>query len=179
MDIIDLSRMQVSTDVSEIDIGRVKIGQEVLIRPRSAPDTLLHGRVESISSLARPGDVWRRGAIPGKKMFRMLIAVNESRPDLLRPGMTVDYEVVEQRLEDVVTVPIQAIQTTTRGPSVFVRRGEQFEVRPVKTGLRNDNRVVITQGLKGNEVIALRRPPLERILPPAARPGEGDGKAKN
>lgn len=179
MDIIDLSKMRVSTDVSEIDIGRVKIGQEVLIRPRPAPDTLLHGRVESISSLARSGDVWRRGAIPGKKMFRMLIAVNESRPDLLRPGMTVDYEVVERRLEGVITVPIQAVQKTTRGPAVFVRRGERFVVKPVKTGVRNDNRIAITQGLKGNEVVALRRPPIELIERPVAKPGEGDGgKAK-
>jgi multidrug efflux pump subunit AcrA (membrane-fusion protein) len=163
MDIIDLTQMRVVTDVSEIDIGRVRIGQEVLVRPRSAPDTLLHGRVHSISSLARAGDAWRRGAIPGKKLFRMVIAVKESRPDLLRPGMTVDYEVVERRVEGVVTVPIQAIQKTTQGAAVFVRRGERFLVRPVKTGLRNDTRITITQGLKGGEVIALRRPPLERI----------------
>jgi multidrug resistance efflux pump len=175
MDIIDLTKMRVVTEVSEIDVSRVSVGQEVLIRPRSAPDTLLHGQVRSISSLARPGDVWRRNAIPGKKTFRMVIAVKESRPDLLRPGMTVDYEVVEKRLEGVVTVPIQAVQKSARGPAVFVRRGRQFVAKPVTTGLRNDNRVTITRGLKGGETIALQRPPLSLIQRPAAKKPAGSG----
>jgi cobalt-zinc-cadmium efflux system membrane fusion protein len=179
MDIIDLNKMRVVTDVSEIDIGRVKLDQEVHIRPRSAPDTVLHGRVRSISSLARPGDIWRRNAIPGKKNFRLLIAVTESRPDLLRPGMTVDYEVVEKRIAGVVSVPIQSVFKTSRGPSVFVRRGERYEARPVQLGVRNDNRVVIRRGLKGNEVIAVQRPPLELLETPAkAKPHRPKATAK-
>jgi HlyD family secretion protein len=170
MDIIDLARMRIVTNVSEMDISRVRAGQPVLIRPRSAPDTLLHGRVQSISSLARTGDVWRRNAIPGKKMFRMVVTVNENRPDLLRPGMTADYEVVEQRLAGVVTVPIQAVFRTSQGPAVFVKRGGRFHVRPVRTANRNDNRIVIARGLKGNEVIALERPPLELLDTGARKP---------
>jgi HlyD family secretion protein len=183
MDIIDLSRMRIVASVSEIDISRVRVGQPVLIRPRSAPDALLHGRVQSISSLARVGDVWRRNAIPGKKMFRMVVTVTETRPDMLRPGMTADFEVVEQRLAGVVTVPIQAVFRTSQGPAVFVKRAGRFRVRPVKTGNRNDNRVVVVRGLKGNEVIALERPPMELLEisgtgPAAARKTSGQAERK-
>jgi multidrug resistance efflux pump len=163
MDIIDLSRMRIVTNVSEMDIGRVRKGMPVRIRPRSAPGTVLRGRVESLSSLARTGDVWRRNAIPGKKVFRMQIAINESRPKLLRPGMSADYEIVEQRLPNVVSVPIQAVFRTSRGPAVFVKKGQRFRVQLVKTSTRNDNRIVITRGLKGNEEIALQRPPVSLI----------------
>jgi hypothetical protein len=76
----------------------------------------------------------------------------------------------------VVTVPIQAVQKTSRGSTVFVRRGERFVPKPVRTGLRNDNRITILQGLKGNEVIALRRPALELIERPVSRPQEARGK---
>jgi multidrug efflux pump subunit AcrA (membrane-fusion protein) len=164
MDIIDLSRMRIVTNVSEMDIGHVRKGMRVRIRPRSSPDTLLNGRVSALSRLARTGDVWRRNAIPGKKIFRMQITIDESRPNLLRPGMSADYEIVEQVLGGVVTVPIQAVFRTRQGPAVFVKQGSsQFRVRPVKTGTRNHNRIVITHGLKGNEEIALQRPPLSLI----------------
>jgi multidrug efflux pump subunit AcrA (membrane-fusion protein) len=78
--------------------------------------------------------------------------------------MTADYEIVEEVFNGVVTVPIQAVFRTRQGQAVFVKQGSsQFRVRPVKTGARNDNRIVIARGLKGNEEIALQRPPLSLL----------------
>jgi hypothetical protein len=146
------------------------VGQPARVWPRSAPDKKLKGRVLSISKLARQGDTWRRGAIPGKRTFRVVLEVLESQPDLLRPGMTADFEIVQGEVSDVLRVPLQGLFKTSSGPSVFVKRGDRFLVRPVKIEGRNANFAAVVSGLKGGEEIALRRPPLELLGEPAARP---------
>jgi hypothetical protein len=170
MQIIDLARMRVAADVGEMDGSQIQVGQPVRVWPRSAPEKVLKGRVLSVSKLARQGDTWRRNAIPGKKTFRVVIEVLESRPELLRPGLTADFEIVQGRIENVVRVPLQALFKTTKGPSVFVKKGERFSVRPVKVGQRNANFAVVVSGLKEGEEIALRRPPQQLLGDPVTKP---------
>jgi HlyD family secretion protein len=170
MQIIDLSRMRVAADVGEMDASQIKAGQAVRVWPRSAPDKVLKGRVLSVSQLARQGDTYRRNAIPGKKTFHVVIEVLESRPELLRPGLTADFEIQQGRVLDVLRVPLQALFKTSQGTSVFVKKGERFVARPVKIGPRNANFAVIVSGLKEGEEIAVRRPPLELLGDPQAKP---------
>lgn len=182
LDIIDLDRARVITSMSEIDLAQVKVGLPVRLWPRSTPDQVLKGRVASISSLARPGNMWSAGSVLGKKTFRVVIDVLESRPDLLRPGMTMDFEVMRGKVAKTLRVPLQALFKTTQGTSVFVQQGERFAARPVKLGAHNATYAAVVAGLKGGEKIALQRPPLE-LLGPAAALGArhsalgGDGSA--
>jgi multidrug resistance efflux pump len=170
MQIIDLARMRVSADVGEIDASRIKVGQAVRVWPRSAPDTVLKGRVFSVSQLARQGDTYRRNAIPGKKTFRVVIEVLESRPDILRPGLTADFEIQRGQVAHVLRLPLEALFKTSKGATVFVKKGERYAVRPVKIGARNANFVAVVAGLKEGEEVTLRRPPAQLLGDPATQP---------
>jgi multidrug efflux pump subunit AcrA (membrane-fusion protein) len=112
MQIIDTSRMIVLADVGEIDIGHVRPGQAALIYPRAAPGLSLHGRVKSVSEVAEAPRVWGSTNLPGKKVFRVVLTVLDSRPKLLRPEMTADFELVENQVTGGVKVPIEAVFPT-------------------------------------------------------------------
>jgi RND family efflux transporter MFP subunit len=163
MQIIDLSRMRVTVDMGEMDASQIQVGQPVRVWPRSAPKEVFKGKVLSISKLARQGDTWRRGAIPGKKTFRVVVEVLESRPELLRPGLTADFEILQGKVADTVRVPLQGLFKTSKGTSVFVKKGERFLARPVKLGPRNANFAAVVSGLNEGEEIAVQRPPLELL----------------
>ena len=109
MDIIDTSRMLVEADVGEIDIGHVRAGQAARVFPRAAPGLALRARVKSVSEIAQAPEVWRTSRLPGKKVFRVVLTVLDGRPQLLRPGMTADFELVEEAIAGAVRVPIEVV----------------------------------------------------------------------
>lgn len=108
-EIIDTSKMVVEAQVGEIDIGHVRAGQAALLFPRAAPGVTLRGRVKSVSEIAESPPVWRSANLPGKKVFEVLLTVQDSRPKLLRPGMTADFELLENTVTGGVKVPIEAV----------------------------------------------------------------------
>jgi multidrug efflux pump subunit AcrA (membrane-fusion protein) len=159
LDIIDLSRMRVVADMSDMDASYTKQGQAVRVSPRSAPEQSIRGRILSISNLARQANVWRAGGVPGKRTFRVVVELLESRPDVLRPGMTADFEIMQGQIAKTLRVPLQGLFPTPKGTVVFVKRGARFVTQPVKLGRRSATAAAVLSGLKEGEEIALRRPP--------------------
>ena len=43
-------------------------------------------------------------------------------------------------------------------PAVYVQKGENFELRPIEVGKRNDSDMVVIKGLKAGEIVALENP---------------------
>jgi multidrug efflux pump subunit AcrA (membrane-fusion protein) len=109
MAIIDTSQMIVQADVGEIDIGHVRAGQPARVFPRAAPGLALRARVKSVSEVATSPPVWRSSRLPGKKVFRVVLTVLDARPELLRPEMTADFELIEATYPRSVLVPIEAV----------------------------------------------------------------------
>jgi HlyD family secretion protein len=159
MEIIDTARMVVEANVGEIDIGHVRKGQKARAFPRSAPGTVLRARVKSVSEVAQTPPMWRGNRTPGKKVFRVLLEVLDARPKLLRPGMTADFELVEEEINRGVRVPIQAVFTQGKSKVVYVRRDGRFWPKSVTLGKRNDNDVIVVKGIRPGDVLAERTPP--------------------
>jgi HlyD family secretion protein len=169
MEIIDTARMLVEAEVGEIDIGRIRKGQKGRIYPLAAPGTVLRARVKSVSEVAQTPPMWRGNRTPGKKVFRVLLEVLDARPRLLRPGMTADFELVEEEIARGVRVPIQAV-FPRRIPGgagwekvVYLRKDGRYLPRAVTLGKRNDNDVLVTKGVKVGDVLAEHLPPASLI----------------
>lgn len=84
-----------------------------------------------------------------------------NRPSLtLIPGSQVDVEIVQQQRQNVVTLPIEALQRTGTQPFVWVEDGQgRAKKQPVTLGLEGLELVEVTSGLKVGERV---------ILPPSA-----------
>ncbi|MCL6506427.1 MAG: hypothetical protein K6T59_05340, partial [Bryobacteraceae bacterium] len=83
---------------------------------------------------------------------------------LLRPGLLADVEIIVERIPNAIHVPAQAVFEKEGKPVVYVKVGERFEPRFVKLSKRSESAVVIAEGLKPGEIIAL--------ADPFARPGQ-------
>src|SRR6185369_571522 len=123
--------LQVVAEVNEEDIPRVAIGQIVLFRTDAFPDQRLEGKVREITPM---GDV-------AAKTYRIKIALPDNTP--LKPGMSVEANVVTREKPGALLVPREAVQ----GTNVFVIKGERVERRAITLGIRGTRAIEVLSGL--------------------------------
>lgn len=99
----------------------------------------------------------------------------------LKPGEYADVEIVLQRKESALTVPIQAVLSPDKQPSVLiVARGNVVEKRDVTLGLESSTHFEVLTGLRGDEVVIANAPrefkPGQRVVPAlvSVESGESD-----
>lgn len=120
MRIADLSRMEVRVDVNENDIIRVDLGDTAMVDvdAYSYMDQEFKGVVTSIASTAN-----EKATPEAVTEFEVRIRLlNESYEGLLeekgpypfRPGMTASVDIITQKKENVLSVPLSSV--TTRPP---------------------------------------------------------------
>ena len=156
MDVSDLSVMQVKTKINELDASQLAVGQQVIITMESLPEATFYGTVSQIATLATR----RRNS--DLKDFEAVIQVGNSDPRL-KPGMSVNLEIITDRLEAALYVPLETI-FEKEGKTVVYLAGSTKPVE-VKLGAQNGNSIVVVSGVRAGDRICLRDPtvPLEVI----------------
>ncbi len=157
--IYNMSKMQVRCQIGEMDISRVHPGQDALLTTSALAGKRYRGKVVLAEELVREANVWQ-GGTPGKKVFGVVVSVGEPDPAHLRPGMTVDLEIVLDRMPEATAVPIRAVFKDHGGGFVWrARVSGRFERVPVTVGARNDLLIEVRGGLRAGDRVALERPP--------------------
>ncbi|MCB1107814.1 MAG: efflux RND transporter periplasmic adaptor subunit [Chlamydiia bacterium] len=84
-----------------------------------------------------------------------LKGTHPNKDKTLWPNQYVKVKLILDTLEHAVVIPIEAVQTNTKGKYVYVLKGNQtVEMRKVNVGqVQDDNTIVITEGLKGGEKV--------------------------
>ncbi len=79
---------------------------------------------------------------------------------LLRPGLLADVEIIIEKIPDAIHIPNQALFEKDGRQFVYVRNpaDNRFEERTVKLAKRSESVLVIAEGLKPGEIIALGDP---------------------
>jgi len=79
---------------------------------------------------------------------------------LLRPGMLADVEITVEKIPDAISVPNQAVFEKGGRTIVYVENPttHRFDERAVKLAKRSESVMVIAEGLKGGETVALSDP---------------------
>ncbi len=131
--------LQVTADVAEEDIPRVKIGQAVLLRTDAFKDRPLEGSVRDITPM---GDT-------ATKTFRIRIALPDDTP--LHFGMSVEANIVTREAKNVILAPNEAII----GGAVFTVANGRVVRRPVETGIRGTRLSEVRSGLAEGDRIAV------------------------
>lgn len=147
----DMDKMQVKVGVHESLVGKIKKGQNALIRVDAFSTDSLRGKVKSVALLSDSQN-WQ----PSNN-YSVIVTI-DSFPDemKLKPGMNAEVEILVGEYADVIAVPIQAIATYGRKKLAFVQQPSgEFESREVKIGRSNVSFVEIKSGLDENESVAL------------------------
>lgn len=147
--IADLSVMEVRVDVNENDIIRVHIGDTALIDVDAYANTgkQFKGLVTHIANTAR--DKVSTDAITEFEV-RILI-LNSSYKDLIdagkrypfRPGMTASVEILANRKENVISVPLAAVTTRANEGSKRPAGGQTAGTEAPKSTEKKQDKVVV------------------------------------
>ncbi len=97
----DLTQMQVDTNVSEADIGRVAVGQEATFTVDAFPNYTFRGKVSEI----------RNAPLTVQNVVTYDVVILVKNPDLkLRPGMTANASILVAHKENVLKIPSAALR---------------------------------------------------------------------
>jgi HlyD family secretion protein len=152
MQLPDLSHMQAVLEVNEVDVSKVKSEQPVEITLDAFPDKKFGGKILSVASIGNAKD-----NNPSVKVFEVVVDINAT-DSILRPGMTVSARIIVSKIDNVISVPIESVFEKDGKTVVYVENGSAFEKREVTTGVKNDNFIVISKGIKPGEKVSLSDP---------------------
>ncbi len=141
--ISDLSRVWITAEVDEAQIGRVVTGAPVTIQVAAYPGESFSGR------LAMVGDVVNAAT------RRVTLRVEAENPDQrLKPQMFVTLALGSSTPRRVLVVPSRAVQQMEGETVVFVRSGtDQYSRRSVTTGTDVAGEIEIVKGLAEGETV--------------------------
>ncbi len=145
----DMSSMISKTYVNEIDVSKVKPGQQVEITVDAFPDKSYTGVVLSVANIGEQ--------LPNTdaKVFEVIIKLNGSDP-ILRPAMTTGNKIITKTLNDVIYIPLESVYTGIDSvPFVYTKSGKK---QVVLLGESNENDVIVEQGLEPGTELYLNTP---------------------
>ena len=142
-------KMKFVANVDEADIGKVKVGQKITLILDAYPEQEIEGEVGQVAfaSVATKG---------GGTAYPIDIYLPENKDLQFKVGMNGDLEIIISGVEDVLTIPSEAI--TEKDDKKFVRviEGRQIKEVEVQTGLTTETKTQITKGLTEGETIIVR-----------------------
>lgn len=148
----DLSAAQVVISVNEMDISKVKVNQKVEITPDAFPDKKFSGKIFTVSQIGS-----EKGMGSNVKVFETIVDI-EKTEDILKPGITTTNKIIVDQIKNVLSIPIEAVVEIEGKTYVYVPGGRSFSKIEIKVGAKNDNFVVVKEGLKEGMQVALRNP---------------------
>lgn len=143
--ISDLSNLQVVIPIDELDVNKVKLGQKGVVTAEAVPDTTFNAEVTDI---ALEGDIQN-----GVATYDVTLSLNEIEG--LKPGMTVNAEIITDQRKNTLLIPIEAVQQKGNEKFVLVKENEdsQLEMIPIEIGLVSTDHVEVTSGLNEGDVV--------------------------
>ncbi len=172
-EVADLSALMVRTNINEIDVARLKVGDLARVRVDSLRNMMLNGEIKRIATIAS------ESAGDRTRVFPVDVVVDETDPRL-RPGMSATVMFTLAHVENVTAVPLSAVFSNADSVRyVFIKKGETFEVRGIDIGIADTRRVQILSGLVNEDEVALMRPlefegeiPMAKPAPPPVARGK-------
>ncbi len=154
----DTSGIAVVVHVDEVDVTRIRPGQPARIVGDAFPGTVLHGKVDSISSQAIPVREHRRQ--PLFEVNAVVETLTEEQHRLLRLGMSARVEVLVYEKEDALLVPVEAVELREGRSWLRVRDRDSGEIGPVEVeiGMTTLDSVEIVSGITTGQEILMPGP---------------------
>jgi HlyD family secretion protein len=113
MTVADIGTMIIKAGINEVDIGKVRTSQPVRISLDAYPKVKFAGTIKRIAPAARLEEK--------VKVFEVEIAVDRQGAEL-RTGMTANIDVVGEKREGVLTVPVEALFRKDETEIVYVKK---------------------------------------------------------
>jgi len=180
--VADLKSLIVRVNLNEVDIAKAKVGQPARITLDAFPQQTFAGRVRFVAPAAE--------VVEKIKVFKLEVALDQ-QADAFRTGMSANVEILGERRETAVSVPLEGLQRRgsetvvyrlrrdlapralaaaregLSGRSRFVWLSDRwqayFEAVPVRAGITTLERAEILSGLAEDDEVSLEDPTRKRV----------------
>lgn len=117
----DLTKMQVSTNIDEADVGKIKTGMDATFTVDAYPNEVFLGKISQV----------RLAATTVQNVVTYNAMIDVSNPQLkLKPGMTANVKILIDKVENVLKIPNSSLRFKPDMPeqemaAAFQRAGEE------------------------------------------------------
>lgn len=178
--VANLQKMEVEVDVNENDIVKVSLGDSTIVEVDAYLKREFKGVVTAIANSAETtltADQVTNFKVKISILPESYKDLTEGKPESyspFRPGMTATVDIITNRKNNVIGVPISAIVvktdttdtkkvTATPSPktaevkfeAVYIKDGDEAKLRVVKTGIQDDSNIEVISGLKEGETVII------------------------
>jgi RND family efflux transporter MFP subunit len=151
--IVNPDKVYVLATIDEVDIGRLRLDQPVMITVDAFPGERFPGAIKRISSIVSGGKLETRTA-------DVWIYFNDKLAKI-KPGMSADVEILVATLPSVLSVPSQAVIEREGKKQVFIANGKNInpgaqvvaKLKPIEIGETNWSFTQVTKGLNEGEFV--------------------------
>ncbi len=140
------NELTMNISIEEEEIAKVKVGQEVSITVNAYEDKTYIGTVKKINQIGTY-------ASNGSSFSAVVSFTNDGD---VKIGMSGSCNITLEKAENVISVPIEAVQTKNNEKYVVVKNEDGTTQNvAITTGISNDAYVEVTSGLTGSEIIEM------------------------
>ena len=159
----DLSTLIVKADLNQIDVAKVKLGQNVKVTFDALPDRTYDATITKIAPASVTPDT-KSGSTQSTTAAVDVFPVEATltkADTAIKPGMTADVRIHIEKKDHVIALPIEAVVKESGKQYVTkvipAEKGKQkTEKTEVKVGARNDREIEIKSGLAEGEKVLIK-----------------------
>ncbi len=143
--ISDTDTLQIAISVTEQVINKIHVGNELKITIPSAGPGTFTGKITSVSP------------VMDDKTFSYVILIDVlNKNNLIKPGMTAKVNILVEKREGIILVPLNSVLSEDSGKYVFTVEDNKAVKRFVDTGISDNNLVEITKGLEIGDYLIVK-----------------------
>lgn len=150
----DLDSMKVNARIHESRISMVHTGLPAKIKVDAYADEVFYGEVDAVASVPSSTSSFSRDIKEYEAVIKILD--DPEKVNKLRPGLTATIEILVERRDDVLQIPVQSVVTVGADQFAFVvsANGNSVDRQSITIGQSNERMIEVTIGLEeGQQVV--------------------------
>jgi len=155
MNIGDMSGLQISFNIPEININQINPGQAVLVTGSGFPGVTLQGEVSEVGAQAGNSG---GGSLPTFPAMAIVKKLSPEQKKLLRSGMDAQLAIQVYQASNQITVPVNSVSKNSAGQSIvklYDPNTQKITDQIITTGKVTVSSIQVLSGLKIGQQIVL------------------------
>lgn len=142
--VVDDSRLKVAIMVSENDIAKIKVGQNVSIKIDAIPSKVFEGKIYTVGLATDKNG----------RSYPVEIIITNTKDSEIKSGMFAKCEIFAGKKENVIVIPEKAIISNNDGTcNVFVVEKDKAILKNINVGIRVSPQCEVLSGLQERDKV--------------------------
>jgi len=134
----------ITINLTEIDAPKIKAGNKATVTLDAFPGKTFTGQVVSIDSAGSESS--------GVTTYPAVIKLDTDVSDIFS-NMSAETNIITQMKDNILLVPVSAIQTQNDSTYVRILKNGQIQQVPVETGISSDTQTEIVSGISEGDIV--------------------------